>query len=131
MRGLGFLRGTEGSIVRKIIALAFTSLILVACQTTEAERRAQLQMAKDDIAERDGEKQSLDKMLDEHDRVTLLDDDTGKEKLICRRIKPQIGTRLGARKVCATKKQWADSKQQSQDEINDFQRKMTLGGKSN
>lgn len=63
-------------------------------------------------------------MLDEHEKVTLVDDDTGETKLVCRRIKPRTGTRLGTRKLCATRKQWREQEVEAQKELDRTQRNM-------
>ena len=111
--------------MKKLSALLVLSLLCAACQTVESQRQAQLDAAAENAGEAEGaKKQSLDKMLDEHDKVTLVDDDTGEERLVCRRIKPPLGTRLGSRKICATQKQWEEEKRQSEQEIKGIQRNM-------
>lgn len=107
--------------MRFLLSAGVMMLLCAACTTTGSQN--QLQAATEEPAA-SGEKQSLDKMLDENERVTLVDDETGETKLICRRVQPETGTRLGSRKVCATKKQWDEMRVQSQDELDKAQRNM-------
>jgi len=51
---------------------------------------------------------SLDAAINEYGKVTLLDDDSGEEKLVCKRVKV-TGTRF-AKKTCATPKEWVQMK---------------------
>ena len=59
------------------------------------------------------EKMSLDAAVDEFGKVTLLDDETGKVKMVCKRVK-QTGTRFG-RKICGSPREWAQKKQDGRD----------------
>lgn len=68
------------------------------------------------------EKMSLDEALDDHKKVTLLDDETGEEKLICKRV-VVTGDRF-VRKTCATPKEWEQKKRDSQDELDGIKRRM-------
>lgn len=106
--------------------LVSASLILLACAAcTTTGSQSQLQATSEEpVASDSGEKQSLDKLLDEHDQVTLVDDDTGDTKLVCRRVEPPTGSRLGSRKVCATVKEWRDMRDQAQDELDKTQRNL-------
>lgn len=118
--------------MRRFFGFVLASALCVACATTGTDGQSRLAAAGDEsaasadnTATEDGEKkQSLDKMLDEHDEVTLVDDDTGETKLVCRRLEPRIGTRLGARKVCATEKQWRDNELKAKGEVDKVQRNM-------
>ncbi|MCB2095995.1 MAG: hypothetical protein AB7F91_10840 [Parvularculaceae bacterium] len=67
-------------------------------------------------------KMSLDEALDDHRKVTLVDDETGEEKLICKRV-VVTGDRF-VRKTCATPKEWAQKKQDSRDELDGLKRTM-------
>lgn len=109
-----------------MVAFSCTSLC-IGCATTNSEQSVQ---TADEAAPAGSGKQSLDKLLDEHDKVTLVDDETGETRLICRHL-PVTGSRLGGEKVCATKKQWEDSKRESQENVGDTQRRITQTGKSN
>lgn len=119
--------------------VAFGALALAACQTTgststmasaEAEAPAEVTaegeaaVEAEAAAEGESEKQSLDAMLDEHEKVTLLDDDTGETRLICRRVEARTGSRLGSRKLCATRKEWREREQIAKQEIDRQQRSM-------
>ena len=65
---------------------------------------------------------SLDEALDDNRKVTLLDDETGEEKLICKRV-VVTGDRF-VRKTCATPQEWAQKKQDSRDELDGMRRRM-------
>ena len=67
-------------------------------------------------------KMSLDEALDDYKSVTLVDDETGEEKLVCKRV-VVTGDRF-VRKTCATPKEWAQKKRDSQDELDGLKRRM-------
>jgi hypothetical protein len=106
------------------IAVAAT-LMAAGCVTAEqnetkaAAAQQRLSAVK---AESTGEKVSLDKSLDEHGTMTLLDDETGEEKMICKYTKT-TGTRFG-KKVCATPKEWEQKRKDSQEELARTQRNL-------
>lgn len=114
--------------MRTVPTLIITSLVCVGCATIGTDGTSQLALNQEpsvDAAEEpQQEKQSLDALLDEHERVTLVDDDTGDTKLVCRRLKPRTGTRLGARKLCATEKQWREREVLAKEQIDEAQRNM-------
>lgn len=132
--------------MRSIVSMFVMASFCVGCAATGTEGQSQMAAASaeeqgavsepGDVAAPDGaaapqeEKQSLDKMLDEHDTVTLKDDETGETKLICKR-EPISGSRLAGRKVCATRKQWDDRRQESQENVGDLQRGLRNPGSSN
>jgi hypothetical protein len=106
------------------IAVAAT-LMAAGCVTAEqnetkaAAAQQRLSAVK---AESTGEKVSLNKSLEEHGTMTLLDDETGEEKLVCKYI-ATTGTRFG-RKICATPKEWEQKRKDSQEEVEKTQRNM-------
>lgn len=110
--------------MRTYSGLLATTLLCVGCATTGIEGRSQLAAGEPAPIAGQEEKQSLDKLLDENQKVTLVDDETGETKLVCRRMKPRTGTRLGDRKLCATKKQWRETEIEAQKELDKTQRNM-------
>lgn len=98
-------------------------VLCVGCAATGTTPQSQSTVSAElSVAgEQPAQKQSLDKMLDENNRVELVDEETGKTKLICRR-QPVLGSRLGSNKVCATKKQWDDEKRQAGENVDQTQR---------
>lgn len=122
-----------------IAAASFCLFGVTGCQTTGSMSAARLQASaaaeQAAAAETGGgpekptenpepKKQSLDALLDEHEKVTLLDDDTGEEKLICRRIEARTGSRLGSRKLCATRGEWREREKLAKGETDGIQRRM-------
>lgn len=111
--------------MRLLAGVLISGFLYFGCATTGTDGTSQLaaaEPAQDD--ELQNGKQSLNKMLDENEKVTLVDDDTGDTRLVCRRIKPRTGTRLGSRKLCATEKQWRDREVLAKDEVDEVQRSM-------
>ena len=52
------------------------------------------------------------------------------DKMVCRTLAPQTGSRLGARRECRTQKEWDDIQHQQQDETSKMQaRGLTSGVK--
>lgn len=49
--------------------------------------------------------------------------DSALDKVVCKKLAPPTGTRLGARRVCQTEREWRDMMQRSQDMINHGQQK--------
>lgn len=45
------------------------------------------------------------------------------DRMVCKKLAPPTGTRLGARKVCQTEREWRDLMQRSQDNITRSQQK--------
>jgi len=86
----------------RAIAILATLAFCGSCAVTgqEAEQSA--------AREPQTEKMSLDEALDDHRSVTLLDDETGEKKLICKRV-VVTGDRF-VRKTCATPEEWAQKK---------------------
>lgn len=110
--------------MRIFLGFLATAMLCAGCATTGTDGQSQLAAGESAPATENQEKQSLTKMLDENEKVTLVDDDTGETKLVCRRIKPRTGTRLGTRKLCATKKQWREQEVAAQKELDKTQRTM-------
>jgi hypothetical protein len=110
--------------VRTFPGFLAATLLCAGCATTGTQGLSQVAAAEPAPAAGQEEKQSLDKLLDENEKVTLVDDETGETKLVCRRIKPRTGTRLGDRKLCATKKQWRETEIVAQKELDKTQRNM-------
>jgi hypothetical protein len=52
---------------------------------------------------------------------------TDEPRLICRRI-PELGSRLRAQKICKTKQQWADEREQNRQLIDRAQATRTTAG---
>lgn len=93
------------------------ALFCAACATDSAAPPDEI-----DASASDTPKMSLDEALDDYNKVTLLDDETGEEKLICKRV-VVTGDRF-VRKTCATPKEWAQKKRDSQDELDGLKRRM-------
>lgn len=113
--------------MRSVVGVIAAGALCVGCATTGNVTEAQLSATPEPSAAASPQppKQSLDKMLDEHDRVELVDDETGKTKLICKR-QPVLGSRLGSHKVCATRKQWEDQKHESEENVDHIQRGLAI-----
>ncbi|MCA8890115.1 MAG: hypothetical protein KDA46_14870 [Parvularculaceae bacterium] len=111
----------------KLVKFAALALVMAAAGCVTAEQQevqaleAQQRLAAVEAAEPD-EKVSLDKSIDEYGEVTLLDDETGEEKLVCKYEKV-TGSRFGT-KVCATPKQWEQRRLDSRKEAEKTQRNM-------
>lgn len=45
------------------------------------------------------------------------------DRVVCRKLAPPTGTRLGARKICQTEREWRDLEQRSQDNVARSQQK--------
>jgi hypothetical protein len=45
------------------------------------------------------------------------------DQVVCKKLAPPTGTRLGARRVCQTEREWRDLMQRSQDNITHSQQK--------
>jgi len=71
------------------------------------------------------DKVSLDASLEEYGKMTLLDDETGEEKIICKYEKT-TGSRFG-RKICATPREWEQKRIDSQENARKTQRNMNAG----
>jgi len=105
---------------------------LSACATTQSESanmsglssgaRKAVEASSASTTAQDGDKVSLDASLDEYRTVTLVDDETGKPKVICRRVR-QPGT-LFEKKICATKEEWDNSRREAKDKTDGIQRNM-------
>jgi hypothetical protein len=53
------------------------------------------------------------------------------DKVVCKKLAPPTGTRLGARRVCQTEREWRDLMQRSQDNVSHGQQKsLGFGGPS-
>lgn len=108
------------------VGILSASLLCVGCVTTDGQEQPDVALnasGQQASSDTDG-KQSLNELLDEHNRVTLVDDDTGETRLICRKVKRSQG-RFDHMKVCGTKKQWRDAKQEAEDEVDKMQRSLT------
>ena len=117
--------------MRSVVSMSVAIVLCAGCAATGTDGQSQMAAAPvEETAAPQGEKQSLDKMLDEHDRVELVDDETGETKLICKR-EPISGSRLAGRRVCATRKQWDDQRRESQENVGDVQRNLRNPGSSN
>ncbi|MCB2112951.1 MAG: hypothetical protein KDD85_05310 [Parvularculaceae bacterium] len=115
----------------EVMAALSAAFLLAGCATAEQtaarqeadQQRLALVKAQDEAqALEDGEKVSLDASLEEHGKMTLLDDETGEEKLICKYEK-MTGSRFG-RKVCATPREWEQKRIDSQENVRKTQRNM-------
>lgn len=108
-----------------IAALIVTGASLAACQTTSVSTQKDYAEALSQAGTApEGEKPvSLDEMLDEHETVTLTDED-GDTRLICKRFRKQ-GSRVLSEKVCATKKQWEAQRRSAKEDIDQVQRGIT------
>ncbi|HNS87165.1 MAG TPA: hypothetical protein PKH09_09700 [Parvularculaceae bacterium] len=107
-----------------LTALSF-SLLAAGCVTTERTEayRAQSLQRLADVKETNGDqKASLNASLEEYGKVTLLDDETGEEKIICKYEKT-TGSRFG-RKICATPREWDQKRIDSQENARKTQRSM-------
>lgn len=115
--------------MRLLVVIGVIGLSCVGCVTTGTDGQSQLATGTEQAksAEPQQGKQSLNKMLDKQDTVTLVDEKTGKTKLICRRA-PVMGSRLGGRKVCATRKEWDEQRRKSQDNLDSLQRGLSSPG---
>jgi hypothetical protein len=49
-------------------------------------------------------------------------------RIICER-QEEIGSRLGGKKICKTAQEWQDSRQQTRDTVDDWQRQFTTNPK--
>lgn len=121
--------------MRIVFGFLMAGILCVGCATTEATTQSQLSAPAERTsaseptsasesnatAEPQAEKQSLNELLEENDRVELVDDETGKTKLICKRQRV-LGSRLGSNKVCATRKQWDEDKRRAQQNVDQTQR---------
>jgi len=111
-------------VTLRIVALS-SLMVLAGCATAErnaardAENMERLSAAK---AETGDEKVSLNESLEEYGKMTLLDDETGEEKIVCKYIK-QTGTRFG-KKVCATPFEWEQKRKESRRQVEGIQRNM-------
>ena len=79
--------------MKRIIFAAVLALIGCAGCATGTDT-PQSQAASSQETAPGSEKMSLDAAVDEFGKVTLLDDETGKVKMVCKRVK-QTGTRFG------------------------------------
>jgi hypothetical protein len=69
-----------------------------------------------------GEKASLDASIQKYRTVKLKDEETGKVRIICKRVR-QPGT-LFETKVCTTKEEWDAARQEAKDKTDGIQRNM-------
>ena len=99
----------------RIVASALLSAVSACASAPQATPTAAR-------AAESGGKMSLNAALDENRKVTLLDDESGEPKLVCKRV-VVTGDRF-VRKTCATPKEWAQKKQDSRDELDGIQRRM-------
>jgi hypothetical protein len=106
--------------------MAFGAALLVTGCVTAEQNEAKAAAAQERLAavkaESTGEKVSLDKSLEEHGTMTLLDDKTGEEKMVCKYMKT-TGSRFG-KKVCATPREWEQKRIDSQENVRKTQRNM-------
>ena len=110
--------------------LAF--VLTAGCTTaeqTEARKAESLQRLAEAKEAQTGDKVSLNKSLDEYGKMTLLDDETGEEKIICKYEKV-TGSRFG-KKVCATPREWEQKRVDSQENVRKTQRNMNAGCPAN
>ena len=112
-------------MLRYMTATAVIVVLASACTTARQESisSANQQRLADAKASAPAEgKVSLDKSLDEYGKVTVVDDKTGEEKIICK-YQPVTGTRFG-KKICATPSEWAERKRASRESLEHTQRNL-------
>lgn len=117
--------------MRLLIAAVACSAI-VACTATGGSKQmaglsadAQKMAQESGASTADGPKVSLDELTDKYRTVTLVDDKTGKPKIICRRLR-QPGT-LFANKVCKTREEWIISRRVAKETSEQIQRNTNPG----
>lgn len=113
----------------RLLIAAFACCGVVACTATGGSKQmaglsadAQKAVEESGASASAGEKMSLDEATDKYRTVTLVDDKTGKPKVICKRVK-QPGT-LFETKVCSTKEEWDAARRESKDKTDGIQRNM-------
>lgn len=112
-------------MIAKYTSVLVGLLVFAGCATAEqdaARIAANEQRLAEAKAETGDEKVSLSKSLDEYGEMTLLDDDTGETKLICKYEKV-TGSRFG-KKICATPEEWENRRKGSREELAKTQRNM-------
>jgi len=111
------------------LSIVVAAALMVAGCVTAEQNEAKAAAAQERLAavkaESTGEKVSLNNSLEEHGEMTLLDDETGEEKMICKYMKT-TGSRFG-NKVCATPKEWEQKRIDSQENVRKTQRNMNAG----
>lgn len=109
--------------MKKILVVLAVSLAGAGCTTASTSGGAT--QAVDAGLEGGAQRETISvaDALDKKDRVEIVDAESGKTKLVCRRIEV-TGTRLGAKKVCGTPEQWNDLWAESSDNVGETQRKL-------
>lgn len=115
--------------ISRQLVIAFAACLMAACATTEKSPRiAGLSADAQKVVEESGaapstdEKTSLDASLDRYRTVTIVDEKSGKPRVICKRVR-QPGT-LFEKKICYTKEEWDVARQQAKENTDGIQRKM-------
>ncbi len=109
----------------KLMAALFAGALVAGCATAEqtAAREAATQQRLAAVkAEAGEEKVSLNASLEEYGKMTLLDDETGEEKIICK-YQRVTGSRFG-KKTCATPREWEQLRRDSRENTEETQRNM-------
>jgi len=115
----------------RVFGALCASALFVGCSTAEQSEasKATAQQRLTEVQAQDAadgqDKVSLDASLEEYGKMTLLDDETGEEKIICK-YQRVTGSRFG-KKTCATPREWEQLRRDSRENTEKTQRNMNAG----